>query len=139
MAVYREKISLSTVGHRDMSDITHDVNAIIARSCISEGICHVFNVGSTGIISAIEFEPGLEEDFPEMLHRLIPPSRTYGHEQAWGDGNGHSHLQASLVGPEMTIPVENGKLISGVWQQIFHYEADIKPRQRELVVTVIGE
>jgi secondary thiamine-phosphate synthase enzyme len=139
MTVYRGRIHLDTTGNMDMSDITGLVNGIVADSGVNTGTCHVFNVGSTGIIGAIEFEPGLERDFPEMLHKLIPPSREYGHEIAWHDGNGHSHLHASMVGPEITVPVEKGRLCCGVWQQIFHYEADNKARSREIIVTVIGE
>lgn len=139
MAVYRESINLNTNGDGDMTDITREVSETVSRSKIDNGICHVFNVGSTGVIGAIEFEPGLASDFPEAMLRLIPPSRNYGHEQAWHDGNGHSHLQASMLGPEITVPVENGSLILGTWQQIFHYEADIKPRNRKIVLTVIGE
>ena len=122
-----------------MTDISAMVENIVKSSNITVGICHIFNVGSTGVIGTIEFEPGLEKDFPELMERLIPPSRDYGHEMAWHDGNGHSHLQASMLGPEITIPVGSGKLMRGTWQQIFHYEADIKPRHREIVVTVIGE
>jgi secondary thiamine-phosphate synthase enzyme len=139
MAVYRESISLNTSGDRDMTDITRDVAKAISRSKINNGICHIFNVGSTGVIGAIEFEPGLASDFPETMTKLIPPGRNYGHEQAWHDGNGHSHLQASMLGPEITIPVEDCAPLLGTWQQIFHYEADIKPRSRKIVVTVIGE
>ncbi len=139
MAVHRDRISLETTGDMDMSDITEAVNGIVANSGIETGICHVFNIGSTGIIGTIEFEAGLERDFPEILHKLIPPSRDYGHELAWHDGNGHSHLHSSLVGPEITVPVEKGRICCGVWQQIFHYEADNKPRSREIIVTVIGE
>lgn len=139
MAVYRESFHLETRGNRDMNDITSKVEGIVSRSNIQTGLCHIFNVGSTGIISTIEFEPGLEADFPAVLHKLVPPSRDYGHEQQWHDGNGHSHLHASLVGPETTLPVENGRLMTGTWQQVFHYEADIKPRHRDIVVTVMGE
>ena len=88
---------------------------------------------------AREFEPGLEKDLPEMLERLIPPSRDYGHEMAWHDGNGHSHLQATLMGPSLTVPISGGELVLGTWQQIFHIECDVKPRRRSLFVTVIGE
>ena len=103
------------------------------------GVVHIFNVGSTGAVGTIEFEPGLEGDFPEMLDRLMPASPQYGHEQAWHDGNGHSHLQASLLGPSLTVPVTGGRMSLGTWQQIFHLECDIKPRKREIVVTVVGE
>ena len=138
MSIYRETIELSTSGRKDMTDISYQVEDIVRNSNIKEGLCHIFNVGSTGVIGTIEFEPGLERDFPELMEKLIPPSRSYGHELAWHDGNGHSHLQASLAGPEITIPVEGGSLLRGTWQQIFHYEADIKPRRREIVVTVMG-
>jgi len=121
-----------------MTDISSRVEAIVRKSGIKVGLCHIFNVGSTGVIGTIEFEPGLEKDFPNLMERMIPPSRSYGHELTWHDGNGHSHLQASLAGPETTIPVEEGSLLRGTWQQIFHYEADIKPRQRQIVVTVMG-
>ena len=122
-----------------MHDLTGDVSRIVARSGITQGLVHIFNVGSTGVIGTIEFEPGLERDLPEMLDRLMPPDRGYGHEQAWGDGNGHSHLQASTLGPSETIPVSAGRPVLGTWQQIFHLECDIKPRQRTIVVTVYGD
>lgn len=137
--VYRETIQIETSGHRDMHEITNRVQAIVDRSGVAEGTAHVFNVGSTGMIGTIEYEPGLEKDLPDMLDRLIPPSLDYGHERQWHDGNGHSHLQATLLGPEITVPVGGGGLMLGTWQQIFHLEADIKPRSREVVVTVVGE
>ena len=99
----------------------------------------MFNVGSTGAIGTIEFEPGLQRDLPEALDRLMPAGSDYGHEQAWHDGNGHSHLQATLLGPSLTVPVADAHLVLGRWQQIFHLECDTKPRRRELLVTVFGE
>lgn len=137
--IYREDIQIETTGHRDMHEITKRVEAIAVRSGIQSGTVHVFNVGSTGIIGTIEYEPGLERDLPDMLDRLIPPSLDYGHERQWHDGNGHSHLQASVMGPEITVPFADGQLLLGTWQQIFHLEADIKPRTRRVVVTVTGE
>ena len=139
MPVYRKEIKLSTQGREDMTDLTAQVKQIAAASGIKEGIVHIFNVGSTAALGAIEFEPGLCADLPRLLGRLIPPSRSYAHETAWQDGNGHSHLQATLLGPEITVPLARGELRLGTWQQIFHYEADIKPRQRSVVVTVLGE
>lgn len=137
--VFQEKFEVDTRAHREMHDITGRVGEIVRRSGIQTGICHVFNVGSTASVGTIEFEPGLEQDLPDMLDRLIPPSRAYGHEQAWHDGNGHSHLQATLLGPALTVPVAGGALALGTWQQIFHLECDIKPRRRVIVVTVLGE
>ena len=102
-------------------------------------MAQVFAVGSTAAVGAIEFEPGLQRDLPELLDRLIPPSRQYGHEQTWHDGNGHSHLQATLLGPSLSVPVADGQLVLGTWQQVFHLECDVRPRQRTVVVTVIGE
>ncbi len=139
MGTFRGHIELQTSGHRDMHDITGQVAKIVAQSGIRTGLVHVFNVGSTAVVGTVEYEPGLERDVPEMLDRLIPPSRNYGHEQAWHDGNGHSHLQATLMGPEITVPVEDRRMVLGTWQQIFHMECDIKPRARRIVVTVMGE
>lgn len=137
--IYQDTIAIHTAGHRDMTDLTGQVNRIIAESGIGRGVAHLFNVGSTGAIGTIEFEPGLERDLPEMLDRLLPPSRDYGHEQRWGDGNGHSHLQATLLGPSLTVPVRQGGAVLGTWQQIFHLECDVRPRDREVVVTVVGD
>ena len=122
-----------------MHDLTGKVAAVVAASGVRTGTVHVFNVGSTASIGAIEFEPGLQRDLPAILDKLIPPSRSYGHEQAWHDGNGHSHLQATLLGPSLTVPVSGGQLVLGTWQQIFHLECDVKARRRTVVVTVTGE
>jgi secondary thiamine-phosphate synthase enzyme len=136
---FQQQIVVSTRGHGDMHDITGEVAAAVSSSGIQTGIVNVFNVGSTAAVGTIEFEPGLERDMPAILDRLIPPSRSYGHEQAWHDGNGHSHLQATLLGPSLTVPVSDGKLVLGTWQQIFHLECDVRGRQRTLLLTVIGD
>ena len=122
-----------------MHDLTEDVAAAVAHSNIKSGVVKIFNVGSTAAVGTIEFEPGLEKDLPAILNKLIPPSRNYGHEQAWHDGNGHSHLQATLLGPSLTLPIAGGKLMLGTWQQIFHLECDVRERKRTLVVTIMGE
>ncbi len=137
--VHQDEIHLQTRGHRQMTDLTEAVGQIVDASGIAQGTVHVFNVGSTGVVGTIEFEPGLEGDLPDILDRLMPPSRAYGHERAWHDGNGHSHLQASILGPELTVPVRAGRLVLGTWQQIFHLECDVKPHRRVLVVTVQGD
>ena len=136
---HQESIRIQTTGHRHMQDLTQELAGIVSRSQISTGTAHVFNVGSTGVVGAIEFEPGLERDLPEILDKLLPPNREYGHEQAWHDGNGHSHLQASWLGPDLTIPVRDGRPVLGTWQQVFHLECDVKSRNREIVVTVSGD
>ncbi len=136
---YQQQISISTKSHGDMHDLTEQVKAIVNSSGIKTGLMHIFNVGSTAALGTIEFEPGLQRDLPAILDKLIPPSRNYGHEQTWHDGNGHSHLQATLLGPSLTVPIAEGKLILGTWQQVFHLECDVRGRQRTVVVTVVGD
>ncbi len=137
--VHQQQFTIETTGHRAMHDLTEAVNRIVGESGIGTGLAQVFHIGSTGALGTIEFEPGLQKDLPDVLDRLIPPSRQYGHEQAWHDGNGHSHLQATLLGPSLTVPVQNGQLVLGTWQQIFHLECDVRGRTRTIVVTVLGE
>jgi secondary thiamine-phosphate synthase enzyme len=136
---YQDDIHIETAGHRDIHDITSDVAGVVKQSGVATGTVHVFNVGSTAVVGTIEYEPGLQRDISEMLDRLIPPSRDYGHERAWHDGNGHSHLQATLMGPSLTVPVSSGRPVLGTWQQIFHLECDVKPRCRQVIVTVQGD
>ena len=131
--VYQEQIQLATQGHGQMYDLTDQITQIVKKSAIQVGLVNVFNIGSTGAIGAIEFEPGLTKDLPEILNRLIPPSLDYGHEQAWHDGNGHSHLQATWLGPSLTVPVQAGKPVLGTWQQIFHIDCDNKARHRKII------
>src|SRR6266446_10454013 len=117
--IYQSEIQLQTTGHREMHNLTKDVARILNESRLRAGIVHVFNIGSTGAVGTIEFEPGLQEDLPAMLDKLFPPSRDYGHERAWHDGNGHSHLQATMLGPSLTVPIRDSKLVLGAWQQVF--------------------
>jgi secondary thiamine-phosphate synthase enzyme len=137
--VFQQQIQLATRGHGHMHDLTEQVCEIVTRSKLQSGLVHIFSVGSTAAVGAIEFEPGLERDLPELLDRLAPPSRDYGHEQAWHDGNGHSHLQATLLGPSLTVPLTEGRPLLGTWQQIIHLECDVRPRERTVIVTVLGE
>jgi secondary thiamine-phosphate synthase enzyme len=136
---HQQQIAITTKGHGDMHGVTAQVAAIVDASGVKTGLANVFNVGSTASLGTIEFEPGLEHDLPTILDKLIPPSREYGHEQAWHDGNGHSHLQATLLGPSLTAPISDGKLQLGAWQQIFHLECDVRGRRRTAVVTVVGD
>jgi secondary thiamine-phosphate synthase enzyme len=136
--MFREELNISTAGHGSMIDLSGAVEEIVRKSKVNNGMVNIFVVGSTAAITTIEYEPGLENDFPQILDKLIPPSRGYGHEQAWHDGNGHSHLQASVVGPGITIPVKASALMSGTWQQVVLVEMDVRERKRRVVVTVMG-
>jgi secondary thiamine-phosphate synthase enzyme len=137
--VFQEQFTIATRGHGDMHDLTEQLARAVARSRVRTGIANIFQVGSTAAVGCIEFEPGLGKDLPAMLDRLIPPSRDYGHEQAWHDGNGHSHLQATMLGQGLTVPIGGGRLLLGTWQQIFLLECDTRPRERTVVLTVLGE
>jgi secondary thiamine-phosphate synthase enzyme len=136
---YQDQIAITTKGSGDMHDLTERVASFVTSTGVQAGLVNIFNIGSTTAVGTIEFEPGLQRDLPSTLTRLIPPSRDYGHEQTWHDGNGHSHLQATLLGPSLTVPVSDGKLVLGTWQQIFHLECDVRGRQRTIVLTVVGE
>jgi secondary thiamine-phosphate synthase enzyme len=136
---FQQSLRRRTSGHGDMHDLTDEAAEVVRRSGIRTGLAHLFVVGSTAALGAIEFEPGLRGDLPELLDLLIPPSRDYGHERAWHDGNGHSHLQATLLGPSLTVPITDGRLVLGTWQQVFLLECDTRPRDRTIVVTVLGE
>jgi secondary thiamine-phosphate synthase enzyme len=137
--IYQCEIQLQTSQHGQMHNLTDEVAQLVGQSKVRSGLVNIFNVGSTGAIGTIEFEPGLQQDLPAMLDKLMPPSRDYGHERAWHDGNGHSHLQATLLGPSLAVPVKDGKLVLGTWQQVFHLECDIKPRRRTIAITVMGD
>lgn len=137
--IFQQRIQLESIGHGDVQDITDRVAALVTESSIQTGTAHIFNVGSTAAVGTIEFEPGLSRDLPEILDKLIPPSTQYGHEEAWHDGNGHSHLQATCIGPSLTVPISEGRLVLGTWQQIIHLECDIHPRRRSIMVTLNGE
>ena len=136
---WQKELSFSTSGHRDIKDLTSELARLVEESGITTGIAHVSVVGSTAAVGGIELEPGLAADLPEILDQLVPPRRTYGHEQAWHDGNGHSHLQATLLGQSVSVPVSGGRPLLGTWQQIFLLECDVKPRRRTVVITVTGD
>ncbi len=136
---YYEEINLKTSGEVDIIDITGMVQAIVERSGIKNGIALVFVIGSTGAITTIEYEPGLKKDLPEALERLFPRSIPYEHEKTWHDGNGHSHIRASFLKPDLSVPVVDGKLVLGTWQQIVFVELDVRPRHRRVAVQLVGE
>lgn len=138
MVVVNSEINLPRTHENDLIDITSDLEKIVRDSKIKDGILNVFNAGSTGAVITLEHEPGLIKDIPEFLERIIPKSGEYHHEKTWHDGNGHSHVKASLLGPSLTIPIREG-LVHGTWQQIAFLELDVKPRTRQLIVTIIGD
>ncbi len=139
MTIISKSIQIRSKGENDMLDLTEQISEFIGSSGISNGIVTIFVSGSTGSITTIEFEPGLVKDFPEMLSRIAPKDLDYGHEQMWHDGNGHSHVKASLVGPSLTVPFSNGEMLLGTWQQIVFLELDTRARTRNLVLQIIGE
>lgn len=132
-------ISLRSQGFSDILDITSKVQQIVSESNIKHGICNIFVVGSTASISTIEFEPALVADMKDKLEQFAPHDQPTRHGDTWGDDNGFSHLRATFMGPSVSIPFSNGSLILGTWQQIVLIDHDNRPRNRELIVTVVGD
>jgi len=137
MATYTGTIAISTT-EMNISDITRQVRELVESSGISDGLVCIFCPGSTGALTTIEHEPGLLQDLPAALERLAPRDARYLHEERWHDGNGHSHIRASILGPSLTIPVIDAHMSLGTWQQIVFVECDVRQRRRELVVQIIG-
>ncbi len=138
MNVHTGKISIETNGNSDIIDITEDVKTILGDTGIEAGIATVFVTGSTGAITTIEYESGVVDDLKSALERLIPEGMDYKHDQRWGDGNGHSHVRASFLGPSLTIPFIDGNLQLGTWQQIIFIDLDNRPRSRDILVQIMG-
>jgi secondary thiamine-phosphate synthase enzyme len=139
MTVITRTISVDSNGENDMIDITPQIDEVIRETNLQDGIVAVFVSGSTAAITTIEYEPGLKKDFPKMLARIAPRGIEYEHDNTWHDGNGHSHVRASLIGPSLTVPFKNKDLMLGTWQQIVLLEMDIRPRERKIVLQMIGE
>lgn len=139
MMVITKNILIKSKSENDIVDITDQISNIVKENLIENGAVIVFVAGSTAAITTMEFEPGLQKDFPEMLSRLAPKDNEYAHDATWHDGNGHSHVRASLVGPNLTVPIVNGHLTLGTWQQIVLVEMDTKPRQRKIILQMMGE
>jgi secondary thiamine-phosphate synthase enzyme len=137
--VVTKKISLESKGHCDIIDITPEVQKQLAEAKIKDGTVTLFISGSTAGISTIEYEPGLLSDFKAMWERNIPRDIEYKHDRAWGDGNGHSHVRASLLGASLVIPFTSQKLALGTWQQIVVVDFDNRPRSRQIAVQIMGE
>jgi len=128
-----------TRGNCDIVDITRQVAKEIDDCGIRSGAVTVFAVGSTAAISTIEYESGLVSDLRDMWDRLVPAGVPYAHDRAWGDGNGHSHVRACLLGPSVTVPFNDKRMVLGTWQQIVYFDFDNRPRSREVVLQIIGE
>jgi len=137
--VETKTIEFSTNGNCDVLDITRSVEKAIQGSSISSGIVTVFARGSTAGVTTIEYESGAVEDLKEMFSKVVPQDGFYAHNARWGDGNGHSHIRASLLGPSLSIPFQFSKLIIGTWQQVVFVDFDNRPRSREVIVQIVGE
>ena len=136
--VSTDMISFSTKGFSDILDITDKVAGIVAESGVHNGLVNVFCSGSTGSITTIEYESGVINDLKKAIERIVPSNIPYEHDKRWGDGNGFSHVRAALMKPSLTIPIVNGKLTLGTWQQIVFMDFDNRGRDRKVVVQVVG-
>lgn len=139
MAVSTLRFDLKTKGNGQVLDVTGEVSELVRKSGINSGIVTVFVPGSTASLTTIEYEPGLVEDIDELFERIAPSKREYHHNLRWQDGNGHSHVRASLLGPSLTVPFSEGKLLLGIWQQVVLVDFDNRSRERELVCQIMGE
>ena len=131
-------IHKSTRGNCDIIDITEEVQSLINKNKFDEGNALIFVGGSTAGVTTIEYEPGLRKDYPEFFNRIAPENNNYKHDNTWHDGNGHSHVRASIQGASLTVPFANGRLLLGTWQQIILVDFDNRSRSREITVQIIG-
>ena len=137
--VYTGRVHMSTQGNTEMRDLSTEVQRVITDSGVHAGIATLFTPSSTSALTTIEFEPGALDDLRRALDEIAPPGRDYRHNLRWDDGNGHAHLRAALLGPSLSVPIVDGQLAFGTWQQVLFIEFDVRPRQREIVVQVVGE
>jgi secondary thiamine-phosphate synthase enzyme len=139
MAVKTTNIHLSTRGNADIHNVTEQVERAVSESGLKNGSVTIFIPSSTSGLTTIEYESGVLNDLRRMFEEIVPSNREYAHNARWGDGNGHSHVRAALLGASLTVPFINGRLTLGTWQQIIFIDFDNRPRQRELVLQTIGE
>jgi len=137
--VVTKRISLQTKGECDIVDITQQVEREVAKAGISNGIVTLFVAGSTAGVTTIEFESGLLADFQSMWQRIVPKNIPYNHDRRWGDGNGYSHVRASLLGASLVVPFNDKRLTLGTWQQIVLVDFDNRPRSRQVMLQIMGE
>ena len=139
MTVESQELRFRTHREGEILDITDKTQTVIESSRMRNGVAVLFVPGSTGAITTIEYEPGLLADLPVALERLAPKDASYEHEKRWHDGNGHSHIRASMIGPNLSVPFRDKKLTLGTWQQIVFLELDVRPRDRTVIVQLVGE
>ena len=137
--ILQHKLELKSKGFNDIIDITPQIQNLVNQSKINDGYVLIFVPGATGGITTIEYEPGLLQDFPEMLESIAPMNKNYMHDKTWHDGNGYAHLRSALIGPDMTVPIQDNDLVLGTWQQIIFVDFDNRPRQRQLHIQICGE
>lgn len=137
MTVLNEKFLMNTKGFTDIIDITQKVKSVVYNHNVKNGTVIVAIAGSTASITTIEYEPGLLKDFPAILDKIVPQDNTYHHDDTWHDGNGYAHVRASLVGSSITVPLIDGALLLGTWQQIVLIDFDNKPRARNVYVQIL--
>jgi len=138
MSVETKELHFDTPGEVEIVDITEKVNSKLRESSIKEGIVTIFVPGATGAITTLEYEPGLVQDLPDALERLFPKGIGYEHEYRWHDGNGHSHVRAAFLGPSLTVPFRDKRLMLGTWQQVVFIELDNKRRSRRIILQIMG-
>jgi secondary thiamine-phosphate synthase enzyme len=136
--IYAETLRVSTERGPDIVNITPLLDDMLSRLNFETGLMGLFVAGSTGSLTTIEYEPGAVEDLRRVINRLAEPGAVYEHEKAWHDGNGHSHVQAALLGPSLSVPIRGGKLLTGSWQQVVLINHDVRARERRVEATVIG-
>jgi secondary thiamine-phosphate synthase enzyme len=139
MTIVTKTINIHSKGETDMIDLTIPTSEAVEETKLKDGIVIIFVAGSTAAVTTIEYEPGLQVDFPKMLSRIAPKNVEYEHDKTWHDENGHSHVRASLVGPSLTIPFKDNNLMLGTWQQIVLMEMDTRKRERKIILQIIGE
>ena len=132
-------IQLITRGNTDVQDITAEIARVVIASELKNGTVTIFCPSSTSALTTIEYESGCVSDLQRLFDEIIPSNREYAHNARWGDGNGHSHVRATLLGPSLTIPFVEGHLTLGTWQQVIYVDFDVRSRNRELVVQIVGE
>lgn len=139
MAVQTRTIELDTQGNADVIDITQQIVQLLGETALQNGVVTLFSPSATSVITTIEYEAGAVNDFRRLFDEIANPDRPYAHNARWGDGNGHSHVRAALVGPSLSVPFVDGELTLGMWQQIIFVDFDNRTRHRKVIVQIMGE